>query len=166
MSVLSPSLFPSNHCWKNLTRKRAGICLWITQSGNSENNGGKPIIITGDRVSLKHAFAEIMLNALQANVKEPKVVARLQIVPDKFNASNLQRLKFRTTEQAFFSGSGAEGAVAFFTTRNVGLGLHLTVKVEKSLESHRGCLEILPPQPRLHGIVRVSLPLESALPVM
>ncbi|HTA95955.1 MAG TPA: response regulator, partial [Verrucomicrobiae bacterium] len=29
------------------------------------DNGGKPIVITGDRAALKHAFAEIMLNALQ-----------------------------------------------------------------------------------------------------
>jgi hypothetical protein len=33
-------------------------------------NGGKPIIITGDRAALKHALAEIMLNALQANPKD------------------------------------------------------------------------------------------------
>ena len=34
-------------------------------------NGGKPLIITGDRAALKHALSEIMLNALQANPKGP-----------------------------------------------------------------------------------------------
>ena len=29
--------------------------------------GSKPIVITGDRAALKHALAEVMLNALQAN---------------------------------------------------------------------------------------------------
>jgi signal transduction histidine kinase len=129
-----------------------------------ENNGGKPIIITGDRVSLKHAFAEIMLNALQANVKEPKVVARLKIVPDKFNASNLQ-IEIQDNGEGFSAEAAQKVPSPFFTTRNVGLGLGLTVS-RKILESHRGRLEILPPQPGLHGIVRVSLPLESALPVM
>ncbi len=41
------------------------------------NNGGAPIIVTGDRLSLKHAFAEIILNALQANLKEPNVTATI-----------------------------------------------------------------------------------------
>ena len=40
-------------------------------------NGGKPVVITGDRAALKHALAEIMLNALQANPKEPKIGVKL-----------------------------------------------------------------------------------------
>ena len=50
----------------------------------------------------------------------------------------------------------------FFTTRNVGLGLGLTVS-QKIIETHRGRLEIVPPQTGQHGIVRVSLPLEPAI---
>ena len=45
-------------------------------------NGGKPIVVTGDRAALKHALAEIMLNALQANPKEPKIGVRLHTEGD------------------------------------------------------------------------------------
>ena len=46
----------------------------------------------------------------------------------------------------------------FFTTRNVGLGLGLTVS-QKIIETHHGKLEIVPSD---SGVVRVSLPLEPA----
>lgn len=128
-----------------------------------ENSGGKPIIVTGDRVSLKHAFAEIMLNALQANLKEPKIVARLQMVPDKSDAPSL-RVEIEDNGEGFTAEAAQKGASPFFTTRNVGLGLGLTVS-RKIIESHRGHLEIVPPQPGLHGVVRVSLPVEAALPI-
>ena len=36
--------------------------------------------MTGDRAALKHAFAEVMLNALQANPADPKIAGSL-VVP-------------------------------------------------------------------------------------
>ena len=123
-----------------------------------EPNSAKPIIVTGDRVSLKHAFAEIMLNALQANLKEPKITARLQVVSDKFNAHNLQ-IEIEDNGEGFTPEAAQKAPTPFFTTRNVGLGLGLTVS-RKIIESHRGRLEIVPPQPGVHGIVRVLLPVE------
>jgi nitrogen-specific signal transduction histidine kinase/CheY-like chemotaxis protein len=127
-----------------------------------ENTTGKPAIIMGDRTSLKHAFAEIMLNALQANLKEPKMVIRLQVVPTKFNASNLQ-IEIQDNGEGFSAEAAQKAPSPFFTTRNVGLGLGLTVS-RKIIESHHGRLEIVPPQPGLHGTVRVLLPTEAALP--
>jgi nitrogen fixation/metabolism regulation signal transduction histidine kinase len=50
----------------------------------------------------------------------------------------------------------------FFTTRNVGLGLGLTVS-RKIIETHHGRLEIVPPQSGQSGVVRVSLPLEPTI---
>src|SRR5207248_2083166 len=40
-------------------------------------SGSTPIVLTGDRPALKHALAEVMLNALQANPSEPKIGVRL-----------------------------------------------------------------------------------------
>ena len=51
---------------------------------------------------------------------------------------------------------------AFFTTRNVGLGLGLTVS-RKIIETHHGKLEIVPPQAGQPGVVRVSLPVDSGI---
>jgi nitrogen-specific signal transduction histidine kinase/DNA-binding NarL/FixJ family response regulator len=124
-----------------------------------DNTSGKPAIITGDRVSLKHALAEVMLNALQANVKEPKIRVRLQVLPDKLNPPKLQ-IDIEDNGDGFTSEAALKAPAPFFTTRNVGLGLGLTVS-RKIIESHHGRLEILPPQPGLHGVVRVLLPAEA-----
>jgi signal transduction histidine kinase/DNA-binding response OmpR family regulator len=126
-----------------------------------ENTAGKRVIVTGDRTSLKHAFAEIMINALQANLKEPKVHARLQVMDDKINPAKLQ-VEIQDNGEGFTPEAAQRGAVPFFTTRNVGLGLGLTVS-RKIIESHHGRLEILPHQAGAHGIVRVLLPMEAAV---
>jgi nitrogen fixation/metabolism regulation signal transduction histidine kinase len=66
---------------------------------------------------------------------------------------------------AGFSPEAMQKAPApFFTTRNVGLGLGLTVS-RKIVETHHGKLEILAPKSGHAGVVRISLPLETALPV-
>ena len=48
---------------------------------------------------------------------------------------------------------------AFYTTRNVGLGLGLMVS-HKILERHHGKLEVVAPKAGRAGIVRLTLPLE------
>ena len=129
---------------------------------NCANNGVKPIIITGDRVSLKHAFAEIMLNALQANLKEPNVTGRLQVVLDKSNSPSIQ-VEIEDNGDGFTPEAAQKAPAPFYTTRNVGLGLGLVVS-RKIIESHHGRLEIPTPRPGLHGVVRVMLPVEGAAP--
>jgi nitrogen fixation/metabolism regulation signal transduction histidine kinase len=128
---------------------------WELESGET-----RPVKISGDRISLKHAFAEIMLNALQANTKEPKVHARMQIVSGKSNTPNLQ-IEIEDNGAGFTPEAAQKASAPFYTTRNVGLGLGLTVS-RKIIESHRGRLEIVPPRPGLHGLVRVLLPMEPA----
>jgi signal transduction histidine kinase/DNA-binding NarL/FixJ family response regulator len=126
-----------------------------------ESAGGKPIIITGDRASLKHALAEIMLNALQANPKDPKIGVRLQTIADKQGAQNLQ-IEIQDNGKGFTPEAAQKVPAPFFTTRNVGLGLGLAVS-RKIIEKHRGKLEIAQQQPEQHGIVRVLLPVDTAL---
>lgn len=127
-----------------------------------KNTGGSAFIVSGDRVSLRHAFAEVMLNALQANIKEPKIVARLQTISDQTNAPNLE-IEIEDNGEGFTSEAAQKAPAPFFTTRNVGLGLGLTVS-RKIIESHRGRMEIVAPQPGQHGVVRILLPAEAALP--
>ena len=64
---------------------------------------------------------------------------------------------------AGFTAEAARKAPApFFTTRNVGLGLGLTVS-RKIIETHHGKLEIVPPQAGQPGVVRVSLPADTGI---
>jgi len=124
-------------------------------------DGGKPIVITGDHAALKHALAEIFLNALQANPKEPKIIVRLKTVA---NGEGKQNLEIEVQDNgAGFTPEAAEKVPSpFFTTRAVGLGLGLTVS-KKIIETHDGKLEIVPPQSGQHGIVRVLLPVDSGI---
>jgi signal transduction histidine kinase/CheY-like chemotaxis protein len=124
-------------------------------------DGGKPIVITGDHAALKHALAEIFLNALQANPKEPKIIVRLKTVA---NGEGKQNLEIEVQDNgAGFTPEAAEKVPSpFFTTRAVGLGLGLTVS-EKIIETHDGKLEIVPPQSGQHGIVRILLPVDSGI---
>jgi signal transduction histidine kinase/DNA-binding NarL/FixJ family response regulator len=124
-------------------------------------NGGKPVVITGDRAALKHALAEIMLNALQANPKKPTVGVHLSTASNKDGRQDLQ-IEIEDNGSGFTSETAQKVPSPFFTTRNVGLGLGLTVS-RKIIETHRGKLEIVPPQAGQHGVVRISLPMDSAV---
>jgi signal transduction histidine kinase/DNA-binding NarL/FixJ family response regulator len=120
----------------------------------------KPINITGDRAALKHALSEIMLNALQANPKKPTVDVRL-LTEDSDGHRDL-RIEVQDNGSGFTAEAAKRVPSAFFTTRNVGLGLGLTVS-RKIIETHHGKLEIIPPQSGQSGVVRVSLPMDSSV---
>jgi signal transduction histidine kinase/CheY-like chemotaxis protein len=123
-------------------------------------NRGSPVVVTGDRAALKHALAEIMLNALQANPKSPTVDVRFQT--EKGNGHEDLRIEVQDNGAGFTSETAQQAPSPFFTTRNVGLGLGLTVS-RKIIETHHGKLEIVPPQSGQHGVVRVSLPMDSGV---
>jgi signal transduction histidine kinase/ActR/RegA family two-component response regulator len=125
------------------------------------DNASKPIILNGDRAALKHALAEVMLNALQANPAEPKIGVRLQ-TDTNGNGPHAVSIEVQDNGAGFSAEAMQKAAAPFFTTRSVGLGLGLTVS-QKIIETHHGKLEILTPQTGQSGLVRISLPLDSAL---
>jgi signal transduction histidine kinase len=121
----------------------------------------KPLVLNGDRAALKHALAEIMLNALQANPADAKigVCLRTETNGDSPRAINIE---VQDNGSGFTAEAVAKAPAPFFTTRNVGLGLGLTVS-RKILETHQGKLEIVPSKPGEAGVVRISLPIESSV---
>jgi signal transduction histidine kinase/DNA-binding NarL/FixJ family response regulator len=119
----------------------------------------RPINLTGDRAALKHALSEIMLNALQANPKKPTVDVRL--LTAEVGGHRDLKIEVQDNGTGFTAEAAKRVPSAFFTTRNVGLGLGLTVS-RKIIETHHGKLEIVQTQSGRSGIVRVSLPLEPA----
>jgi nitrogen-specific signal transduction histidine kinase/ActR/RegA family two-component response regulator len=118
-----------------------------------------PVNLTGDRAALKHALAEIILNALQANPKSPTVDVRL--LTEDHDGQHDLRIEVQDNGTGFTAEAAKKVPSAFFTTRNVGLGLGLTVS-RKIIETHHGKLEIVPPKTGQSGVVRVLLPLEPA----
>jgi nitrogen fixation/metabolism regulation signal transduction histidine kinase len=125
-------------------------------------SGGNPVIVTGDRTALKHALTEVMINALQANPNDAKIAVHLETGADGGGPSALL-IKVQDNGTGFTPEAVQRGTTPFYTTRNVGLGLGLAVS-RKIIETHHGKLEIVPPETGRAGIVRISLPVESASP--
>jgi len=119
------------------------------------DNSGKPLVVVGDRAALKHALSEIMLNALQSNPNNPKIDVTLQTAGG--NGDRSLTIEVHDNGGGFSAETAKKVPAPFFTTRNVGLGLGLTVS-QKIIETHRGKLEIAPSP---SGVVRVSLPMET-----
>jgi C4-dicarboxylate-specific signal transduction histidine kinase len=97
-----------------------------------------------------------MLNALQANLKSPQIGVKLQAAGS--NGDREVTIEVQDNGTGFSADAAKKIPAPFYTTRNVGLGLGLSVS-QKIIETHHGKLEIVP---SAKGIVRVSLPLESA----
>lgn len=125
------------------------------------DQAGKPVILSGDRAALKHALAEVMLNALQANPNDPKIGIRLHTETNGGSAAALQ-IEVQDNGGGFTPEALQRAPAPFYTTRNVGLGLGLTVS-RKILETHHGKLEILQSKSGKTGLIRISLPLEPTV---
>ena len=117
-----------------------------------------PLFVHGDRLGLKHALTEVMLNALQANPTEPKISVRLHADANGTGVHDLQ-IEVQDNGDGFTAELALKAPAPFFTTRNVGLGLGLTVS-RKIVETHRGKLEIVASKTGHNGVVRISLPVD------
>jgi signal transduction histidine kinase len=122
-----------------------------------ESNGEKGMTVTGDRAAIKHALAEVILNALQANPNDPKIGVRLLHAESNGNGTPALQIEVQDNGTGFTPEAAQKAPAPFFTTRHVGLGLGLTV-TRKIIETHHGKLEIVPPQSGQAGVVRISLP--------
>jgi len=123
----------------------------------------KPIVMTGDRAALKHALTEVILNALQANPTDPKIGVRLHADSNGNGIVHDLQIEVQDNGSGFSPEAVQKAPSPFFTTRNVGLGLGLTVS-RKIIETHHGKLEIVPRKTGQSGLVRISLPVDSGAP--
>ena len=120
------------------------------------------IVLAGDHAALRHAFSEVFLNALQANPADPKIAVR-SVTDTDVSGSRWVHVEVEDNGSGFSPEALKKVPEPFYTTRNVGLGLGLTVS-RKIIETHRGKLAILPPQEGHSSVVRISLPLAQDQP--
>ncbi len=120
-------------------------------------NFDKQLAVVGDRAALRHALAEIMLNALQANPGQPQINVTLRAAGS--NGDRSVTIEVHDNGGGFSSETARKVPAPFFTTRVGGVGLGLTVS-QKIIETHHGRLEIVPSP---MGVVRVSLPMGNAV---
>jgi signal transduction histidine kinase len=123
------------------------------------DEGDQAVILNGDRAALRHALAEIVLNAIQANPAEARVTTRLSTETDAAGA-RWAHVEIQDTGTGFTPEAAEKATQAFFTTRTIGLGLGLTV-ARKIIEAHQGRLIIPAPAAGHFGLVKISLPLTS-----
>ena len=116
----------------------------------------QPVILTGDRSALKHAFAEVMINALQANTGNASIGINLQDL-NMDNGHPCVTIEFEDNGTGFPKEVEDKVPSPFVTTRSIGLGLGLCV-TRKIVEMHHGRLEIVPSEKNAHGRVRITLP--------
>jgi nitrogen-specific signal transduction histidine kinase/CheY-like chemotaxis protein len=124
-----------------------------------QSNESTSACVSGDREALKHALAEVFLNALQANPSDAKVAVRTHETALESGGRCL-RIEIMDNGEGFAGETASQTTEAFFTTRSVGLGLGLTV-TRKVIETHQGRLEVIPSEGRRGGLVSISLPIEA-----
>jgi signal transduction histidine kinase len=122
---------------------------------------GQVLFLRGDRLSLKHAFFEVLLNALQASPREARVRVRFGVRRDQ-PAHPWVDFDLMDSGSGFSREAEERAFEPFFTTRQVGLGLGLTV-ARKILESHEGHILIMPAAQAGGSLIRISLPLRAGL---
>jgi nitrogen fixation/metabolism regulation signal transduction histidine kinase len=116
-----------------------------------------------DKNSLRHALAEVMLNALQSDAASPQVWVKTSVA-NEADGRNWLFIDVLDNGAGFNAETSVRGFEPFFTTRNVGVGLGLTV-CRKIIETHQGRLEARPEPKDKKGHVRIAIPfLQAAEP--
>ena len=117
----------------------------------------KNLTVLGNHLGLRHALSEVILNACQArpNAPEIRILQRTEVDAD---GAPWVRLELTDAGQGISPEVARRAAEPFYSQRNVGVGLGLTV-TRKIIESHSGKLEICASPEGTSGTIRISLPL-------
>ena len=116
-----------------------------------------PVVLRCNRASLAHAFQEIFLNGLQSSNGDPRLAVSLNATPTADGRAELV-IKVRDTGGGFAPESAGRATEPFFTTRNTGVGLGLTI-ARRVIEAHQGRLDVLPRRTPGDPDVVIHLPL-------
>lgn len=101
-----------------------------------------PVLLRCNRASLLHAFQEIFLNGLQSAGDPPQLSVSLAPAPAADGGGEIE-IRIRDGGAGFAADSAPRATEPFFTTRNTGVGLGLTI-ARRVIEAHHGRLEVKP----------------------
>ena len=119
-----------------------------------------PVMLRCHRASLAHAFQEIFLNGLQSGgERSRRVTVALNATPTTDGRAELV-VRIRDSGAGFAAESAPRATEPFFTTRNTGVGLGLTI-AQRVIEAHSGRLEIHPRASASDSDLTIRLPLPS-----
>jgi two-component system sensor histidine kinase HydH len=129
----------------------------LGRAGDLEIAGsGQAARIIGSRPALTHAFQEIFFNGLQSSVDENRrIFVSLEETRDTGTRSVLVRV--RDSGSGFSSEVAPRATEAFFTTRNTGVGLGLTI-AQRVLEAHSGAIDVRPRRDAADFDIVIRLP--------
>jgi len=112
----------------------------LNRTGELEITGPEdPPLVKFHRPSLLHALKEIFLNSLQSAGNNAVIKAHLAL--REIGGDTWAEVTFRDSGPGFSAAALPHATEPFFTTRNTGVGLGLTV-AKKVLQDHRGRLEL------------------------
>jgi nitrogen fixation/metabolism regulation signal transduction histidine kinase len=122
--------------------------------------GIEKLAIAGDHKALRHAFSEVLLNALQATPGESRKIA-VTVSSTGVNGHRAINVEIRGGGNGSAPEPPGNGVVPLVSAGTHGLGLGLTV-TRKIIEDHHGRMEIAQPAAKTPGLVRITLPLTAS----
>jgi len=118
-----------------------------------------PVFLRCNRASFAHALEEIFLNGLQSSTGSSRRISVTVRSESDANGTPELLIEFRDSGHGFDEDAVARATEPFYTTRNTGVGLGLTI-ARRVAEAHHGRLEVRrreqPSSPDL--VLRLPLP--------
>lgn len=119
------------------------------------------VLLRCNRASLAHAFQEIFLNGLQSGTEDDaaprRLVVTLNAEPVADGRAELV-VQVRDSGRGFAAESAPRATEPFYTTRNTGVGLGLTI-ARRVIEAHSGRLDVHPRHAPADPDLTIRLPL-------
>ena len=118
----------------------------------------KELKVSGEKAGLRHALAEVILNAMQAGTKTPRVVVR--VGHGELDGKSCLDVDISDFGEGFPAETLEQAVQPFYSGRAVGLGLGLTA-AKHILDLHEGQLQVIHPGEGEAGCVRLRIQVES-----